>query len=291
MKKPSFICVGAQKAGTTSLQEILSQHPSIYLSPLKEIKFFHRDEHYKKGVEWYFNHFKDAKDNQIIGDITPDYLLYGNTAQRILKDLGSDIKIITILRQPVNRTISQFNFFRSAEVEKETNFKKIITNYSEIDFLNLHFENWYTPSYYIERSLYYNQLKRYYDIFPKSNIHIIIFEEFFGNQHEVEMKKLLNFLELENINFQTNVHSHSTRVPKDNLTYKTAQQLKNIKELIKPFFPKESYIKLRAKVFNLITEKPKTIDSQFKKELFNLYFKDDVEKLESLIKKDLSIWR
>lgn len=291
MKLPSFICIGAQKAGTTSLQDILQQHPDIYLSPIKEIKYFHRDEHYSKGIEWYSQHFKEALPHQIIGDITPDYILYANTAERIATDLGRDIKIIAILRNPVDRTFSQFNFHRAAKVEKESDFNKIIKNYPPIDYENNTFINWFTPSYYIERSLYYHQLKRYFDIFPKENIHIAIFEELFGNQHDVEINKLYAFLGLEKPLTQSIIHSHSTRVPKENMTSKMVERLKNAKNLIKPIIPQQTYIKIKHTITNLITEKPNKLATNYKNELYERFFKEDVIKLEALIEKDLSLWQ
>lgn len=291
MRKPDFICIGAQKAGTTSLQDLLVQHPSIYLSPQKEIKFFHRDEHYQKGMEWYLNHFNNALPNQLIGDITPDYILYANTAERIATDLGKDIKIIAILRNPVDRTFSQFNFHRAAKVEKESDFNKIIKNYPPIDYENNTFINWFTPSYYIERSLYYHQLKRYFDIFPKENIHIAIFEELFGNQHEVEMNKLYAFLGLAKPLTQSIIHSHSTRVPKENFTYHFINKLRFLNSVIKTLIPKKKYLTLREFLLKTITKKPIKIDANYKKKLFERFFKEDVIKLETLIKKDLSLWQ
>lgn len=291
MNKPSFICIGAQKAGTTSLQDLLVQHPSIYLSPQKEIKFFHRDEQYQKGMEWYLNHFSNALPNQLIGDITPDYILYANTAERIATDLGKEIKIIAILRNPVDRTFSQFNFHRAAKVEKESDFNKIIKNYPPIDYENNTFINWFTPSYYIERSLYYHQLKRYFDIFPKENIHIAIFEELFGNQHDVEINKLYAFLGLEKPLTQSIIHSHSTRVPKENFTYHFINKLRFLNSVIKTLIPKKKYLTLRQFLLKTITKKPTKLNDELKKSLLNNLFLNDILKLEKLIDRKLDIWK
>lgn len=291
MKKPNFICIGAQKAGTTSLQDILYQHPDVYLSPIKEIKFFHRDEHYKKGLKWYSNHFKDALPHQVIGDITPDYILYEPAAKRIFENLGKDIKIIVLLRNPVERAFSQFNFHRSMKVESETDFRNMIKNYPAIDFKNTSFINWYTPNYYIERGLYYNQLKRYYDLFPKENIHIAIFEEIFGEKRAYELNRLFKFIGIEN---QLNIeikHSHATRVPKNNLVSKTINNFKELKQILKPFLPKKLYISIRKNILKFTSKKPDKIDTALKKELFNIYFNKDIQQLEKLIDRDLSIWK
>lgn len=291
MKLPSFICIGAQKAGTTSLQDILQQHPDIYLSPIKEIKYFHRDEHYSKGIEWYSQHFKEALPHQIIGDITPDYILYQCAAKRIFDDLGKDVKIIVLLRNPVDRAFSQFNFHQAMKVEDETSFKKIIKNYPSIDLENKTFINWFTPAYYIERSLYFNQLQRYYSLFPKENIHVVLFEDLFGSKHSEKLSELLNFLGIKTKLDHTSKHSHSTRIPKNNFTATTISQFINVKQFLKLLLPKKIYLILRSNVVKFITKKPSKLDLEIRKELFNTYFKDDVTKLEQLIGKDLSIWK
>lgn len=290
MKLPNFLCIGAQKAGTTSLQDMLVDHPDIFLSRKKEIKYFHRDEHYAKGVEWYAEHFSDASKNQLIGDITPDYLLYNTSPNRILETLGKDVKIIVLLRNPVDRAYSQFNFHRAAKVENETNFKNIINNYGTIDDENNSFTNWYTPSYYIERGLYHNQLSRFLEKFPKGNFHVAIFEEFFGNRKEEELEKLYNFLGIKPIEL-TEKHSHSTRVPKKNIGTQLIYALKEIKSLFKLFLPKEKYMKLRAKILNATSSKPSKLDPTYKKELFNKYYANDVAQLEALLNRDLSVWK
>jgi len=75
MNRPNFLCIGAQKAGTTLLFDILKQHPDIYLPEAKELHFFDRDEEYDKGIFWYRDaHFKGAEHRKCIGEVTPSYI-------------------------------------------------------------------------------------------------------------------------------------------------------------------------------------------------------------------------
>ena len=74
---PNFLCVGAQKAGTTTLYDILKQHPNIYLPKVKELHFFDKDDRYKLGLEWLTKYFVNGYKNQkAVGEITPSYLFY-----------------------------------------------------------------------------------------------------------------------------------------------------------------------------------------------------------------------
>ena len=117
---PNFICVGAQRAGTTTLFNTLKLHPSISLSLTKEVHFFDNHENYKKGINWSKNFFK--KGNKINGEITPDYMIYNFVPKRIFETLGENIKLIFLLRNPSQRAFSQFNFYLNQGVEKKNKF-------------------------------------------------------------------------------------------------------------------------------------------------------------------------
>ena len=68
---PTFICIGAQRAGTTWLYHCLKEHPEIYIPDHKELRSFNYN--YNDGIESYSKNFKDAGESNVIGEITPDY--------------------------------------------------------------------------------------------------------------------------------------------------------------------------------------------------------------------------
>ena len=109
MRKPNFFCIGAQKCGTTSLFNLLVEHEDIFLPSVKEDHFFDVDERFNKGLDWYLDqYFKDANNEKIVGSITPDYLFFNKCPKRIFNLLGKDIKLIIILRNPVDRAYSHY---------------------------------------------------------------------------------------------------------------------------------------------------------------------------------------
>lgn len=107
---PHFLIAGAQKGGTTWLSRNMARHPDIFM-PRPEIRYFNIDSHYRQGVEWYRQHFTEARDDQLIGEKTPDYMqVYrGSTmrpvAERIQHTLP-DVKLLFVLRNPVKRALS-----------------------------------------------------------------------------------------------------------------------------------------------------------------------------------------
>lgn len=104
MSKPEFLIVGAQKCGTTMLHEVLSQHPQLYLPPTKELHYFDRSSSYPDAA-WYLEQFAPAG-KRVAGEATPIYCFWPGAIERIAAELP-EVKLVLILRDPVERAISQ----------------------------------------------------------------------------------------------------------------------------------------------------------------------------------------
>jgi hypothetical protein len=114
----NFFCIGAQKAGTTTLYHLLSQHPDVYLPKEKEAHFFADDQEYAKGIDYYLDrYFSDPKNAKWKGTITPSYSLFEKVPRRIKEALGTQLKFIFILRNPAERMWSQYQMNLSLKRE------------------------------------------------------------------------------------------------------------------------------------------------------------------------------
>ena len=100
---PTFLVIGAQRAGTTSLYNYLTAHPGIAAAATKEVHFF--DVHYSKGPAWYEAQFPSRGEAQITGEASPYYLFHPLAAARAAAFLP-DAKLIVLLRNPVDRALS-----------------------------------------------------------------------------------------------------------------------------------------------------------------------------------------
>ena len=160
----NFYCVGAQKAGTTTLHDILIQHPEVYLPETKEAHFFDEDEKYKKGLNWYKKtFFSNYKGEKISGSCNPEYMYFDDVPKRIYDTIGTDVKFVFIFRNPMNRAYSHYLMskrrcyeelsFADAILEEDKRIKK--------DYFNkTHFS-------YVSRGYYSQQVERYLKYFPK----------------------------------------------------------------------------------------------------------------------------
>ena len=105
MRLPDFLGIGTQKGGTTSLHFLLGEDERIGLPQRKELHYF--DQAQLRSKDYYASLFADLEEKEIIGEITPYYIFHPDAPRRI-KEMIPDVKLIALLRDPVERTISQY---------------------------------------------------------------------------------------------------------------------------------------------------------------------------------------
>jgi hypothetical protein len=219
---PKFIIGGGMKCGTTSLHFILNHHPKIFI-PQEEPHFFTIDDfeqnpdfflrlsdgwHFwdfdKNLTEcfpWYVNFFKPAHPDQIIGEDCVSYLSSSKAPARIASILP-DVKLIFLLRDPVQRTYSQYWHW------VKTN--RAIYSFEE----TLQF----SPGHLLQRSLYKNHMEEYLKYFSSSQIKVVIFEDFIQNTQLVidEVCKFIGLQESIKID-KLKTHTNQALVPRNYL--------------------------------------------------------------------------
>ena len=102
---PTFIGLGAQRAGTTWAYNCLAEHPEVFMTKKKELHFFYVN--YGRGLDWYREQFAGAGDVKARGEITPDYMYHETALANIAKDVPG-VRAFVILRNPVDRAASAF---------------------------------------------------------------------------------------------------------------------------------------------------------------------------------------
>lgn len=214
--KPNVLCIGFAKCGTTTLYDILKQHPNIYLSGIKEPIYYGNRKIEPKGFKWYLNRYYPKKVKQkIIMEINPIIGKYV-PAKRIKKDYGENIKIIIMIRNPIKRLYSNFKM----NLMKGDCFANKKDNIGDISHL---FDKWVADNFidddlkiisnnvipkFCKSGDYYNKILDYCSIFGMSNVKIIVFEEFIKNTKGV-CEELYDFIGVESVkNINYNIHSN-----------------------------------------------------------------------------------
>jgi Sulfotransferase domain len=164
-----FLIAGVQKGGTFSLYRLLERHPEISLSKSKEVHFFDDEA----SVDWaapryeqYHSHFPRRRQGQVWGEATPVYIYWPDALERI-RAYNPDIKLIVLLRDPIERAYSAWCHQQRKERETLPFAAAIREGRARItaakDFGDRHFS-------YVERGFYAAQLRHARDLFPAANI-------------------------------------------------------------------------------------------------------------------------
>ncbi len=197
---PTFLIIGAQKSGTTALQQYLNQHPNVmYMSG--EVHFF--DLQFQKGVEWYLQQFSDAP-GIVSGDKSPYYIFHPSVAKRVFS-LFPKVKIIAILRNPVDRAYSHY-WHNVREGTESLSFEEALAaekgrlvglRKKFMDDPNYNNVNYQRYSY-VRRGLYADQLRLWFSFFPREQILILTNDELKKKPKKV-MERVFAFLNIPNV--------------------------------------------------------------------------------------------
>lgn len=203
-KPPDFLVIGAQRAGTTTLYRLLSEHPGIIRPTVsKGIGYF--DVHYGKGLRWYLSHFPlnvGHKKARLAFESSGYYLFHPLAAERIAHD-RPDIRVVAMLRDPVERAYSAHQHERARGFETE-DFEQALALEQrrlsgEVDRLRneLGYESHeHRHHAYVTRSQYSEQLQSYIDHLGRDRVFIIDADRFFADP-EVEFTELQRWLGLD----------------------------------------------------------------------------------------------
>ena len=179
------------KRRITSLYNYLIQHPQIAPATEKEVHYF--DLNFDKSPDWYYAHFPQPQNglNKITGEASPYYIFHPHVPQRIY-DLCPQVKIIALLRNPVERAISHYYYYYikiqyetlsleeaiACRTRKTQRRNGILANPNYYSYPHQHYS-------YLSRGIYADQLPAWMKLFPKSQISILKSEDLYSNPSEI----------------------------------------------------------------------------------------------------------
>ena len=290
---PNFLIVGAAKSGTTTINYYLNTHEDVFMTDPKEPKFFsYKYAQYSgpgdsvftkkravKSIEDYYNLFSQSNGEKCIGEASVDNLFYSSKVIPDIKKELNDPKIVIILRHPVDRAVSAYShlirdgreeFSFDEALEKEG--KRLQEGYEFI---------WG----YKEGGLYYKQVKEYIDNF--SNVKVYLFDDLINDPQKI-LDNLTGFLEISKTKVVEDLRFNVSGKPKNKLLNLFVSRDTVIRRMLTKIVGKDIAIKIK----NLIQKRNlnKIIIPESQKKDLNMFFKDDMLKLQELLQRDLSSW-
>jgi hypothetical protein len=222
--RPSFLIVGAQKAGTTALHAYLRAHPHVVAGTTKEIGFFSPEaiadwpEHPHYGVlcgdgdpvqplasrrkrAWYHSHFPlpYRLGRRIAFEATPEYLYVPEAAQRI-RDYKPEMKLIVLVREPASRALAAWNMYRNwgsyrPEVYAHRTETRSFAEAVETELSGLEAGTAPREPGYVQRGLYAEQIARYLGLFGRDRV-LVLAAEALAIRTDATLDRVARFLEL-----------------------------------------------------------------------------------------------
>lgn len=215
---PDFMIIGAQKSATTTLFYYLNKHPKIAGSSPKEITYFTRHVFLGKDLAWYRKHFTSLKKDPLFFEATPNYMYFESAAQQ-LKQLYPNIKLIIILRDPINRAFSAWNMYREHFIKGNlskrlpplnpngenlmyknlTDGRNNFPTFSECIKIEYNLINQKEQSglNFLRRGLYFDQISMYLKYFKRDQFFILGMRDLV-NDPKKSIQEILNFLNIKN---------------------------------------------------------------------------------------------
>lgn len=216
-----FIIAGTQKGGTTALDDYFRTHQNICMADKKEVHFFDEDRYFEKkspNYSKYHKYFSPNDYSQVIGEATPIYMYWNKAIERI-HVYNPQIKLIIILRNPIDRAFSHWNMERDKGRESRKFLTAILDEDSKIN----------SPNYsqnkilsYLDRGHYSQQIKNIYNYFNKNQLLILRSEDLRENPDNTLMN-IAEFLSIPPFDpvyhKEVNSRSYPHKMSKEELTF------------------------------------------------------------------------
>ena len=291
---PNLLIVGAAKCGTTSLHNYLKQHPDIFMSKQKEPHFLINsdigEDRIHKAItvlEDYEDLFKTDSIYKYKGESSVMYLAFPEfSIKNIKKYLDPDVKIIIMLRNPVERAFAGYlhnlRYNPSENLSFEEAFEKSEARYYK--------ERDITPdTRYLHVGNYYSQVESFISMF-NDNVLVIMYEDYV-NDIDLCLANVFDFLDIDKISVDTSRrHMVGGWIFKRKFLRNLLIPKNNFKSLIKSLLPNKKIRKaIKQKIMNMSTVENPSISKDMHKKLTE-YYRKDINSLSKLLNKELNHW-
>jgi len=249
---PSFLIIGGAKCGTTSLYAHLIEHPNILSASIKEVNFFQYIQNSK--TSFYRSHFPIKRQNLITGEASTQYLVHRFVSKRVHELLPS-VKLILLVRNPVERAYSEFHYMINLGAQITDNFEDAIE--SELKRIKIEDEkpeftiensnyNHFQPAFsYLRHGIYSNYILNWLKSFPKEQLLILNTKDLYNNLGNT-LDKTFQFLNLPKYQIEN-------KIPKNKIDKirpivgRESNIFKNINSKTQTLFNVQNYPEMKPK--------------------------------------------
>ena len=292
---PDFFIPGAAKSGTTSLHDLFDKHPEISMSKIKEPGYW-KNKKFNDFSKIDISNYKSLFTNKYVlnGESSTAYMFHDSFIKNIKKNYKTFPKFIFILRNPIDRYQSHFNWIKGLGLEK----KNIDNSISEGCVFNFkEYEDY--PKFYFEFGFYQMWIMRFVLNFGKQNIKLITLEDLINNKISI-LNSCYEFLGVNKIRDVNEIRSNRTKKIMFPTIFhflrRSISQRMNYTKIFKYVIPSRIRFMIKQILKKIINNwisydlKTNIMSVHNREKLKQLYF-DDVKKLKSTFKEEFSMWK
>lgn len=295
---PNFLIIGAAKAGTTALFQYLGQHPQVFMPYPKEPHYWAYGDMHLQVAEAgdgrtlarrvvadraaYEHVFRAAAPGQVVGEASPTTLYVGRAAERLAVAVPH-IKLVMMLRQPADRAYSGYQFQRMRGYESLSFTEALAVEDERVT------AGWHHMYHYRRMGMYAAQVQRFIDRFPASQLHVVIYDDFARDPKAV-VRGVFDFLGVDSAfvppRAPSPMLSGTLRRPR---LAKLVSRPNAVRSMVRVLVPR----RFRSAIVDPLRRasvRREPLDQTVRAELTTTYAAD-IDRLEALIGRDLSVWR
>ena len=288
---PTFVVIGAMRAGTTSLYAHFREHPEIFVSPEKETDYFslgdlRKDEPPRERprrastLSAYQESFRGSSWAKARGEASPSYLFHGLRSAPRMSAIIPEAKLICVLRDPIDRAYSHFGLNRKFGLEPLADFESAIAAEREPERAGMQ------RFAYLGASRYHEDLRAFASRFPPAQLRVLRFEEF-RRDPAATMRQLYDFIGVDP-GFVPDVAVRHNRSGEHRASL-LRQALRRMPRLRRAVLRRLSP-RLGSRFADLVLHPQPPLAREVRRRLLE-GFSDEVRGLERLLGWDLSAWR
>lgn len=288
---PNFIVIGAAKAGTTALYWYLAEHPEVFMSPVKETNYFayglddegrllygdpdvHRFP--VKSLSAYEQLFAGAGEAVAVGEASPIYLECPQAAGRVRKLLPG-ARLVCVLRHPVDRAYSDYQMYLRRRGRRLDPARDLTARSAWAQ----------SDSRWMQIGRYHEQLKRYYDAFPREQIHVFLFDDLKQGALQA-MQNIYRFLGVDPAFTPDFDAPHNIGGMPESRWLEGFLTSKAVRSAVEPWIPTgaANWVR-RLRMKNMRPAPP--LPAELRKKLSS-HLRDDIRRTSELVERDLDHW-
>jgi hypothetical protein len=295
---PNFLIIGAAKSGTTSLWRYLSQHPQVFFAPIKEPRFFSYegesvayvgpgDDKWEREIirSWdsYRALFTPSEIHRAVGEASNVYLYFAaKTAPRIAARLPH-VKLIAILRNPVDRAYSSFLMLRGEGREPLADFRRALREEAG------RLERGWSPAWaYTRRGFYAEAIQTYLQCFPREQLRFFLYDDLVQRPQEL-FDSIFQFLGVDRFEPDTRRRYNVSIRPKSRRLAFLLHNRTLLSRTLRLFLPHSFRISFNQRLREWNIRQPAKLPAHLRAELAPL-FREDILRVADLIERDLRGW-